>query len=104
MLGNVPPQRFNYQQRVGRAGRRGNALSIALTVAKGNSHDQTHYVQSHRMVSSIPPDPYLEVNRTEIFDRVLNKEILHQAFSGINLTDDEKTDNIHGEFGFAQNW
>jgi len=104
MLGNVPPQRFNYQQRVGRAGRRGNALSIALTIAKGNSHDQTHYVQSHRMVSSIPPDPYLEVNRTEIFDRVLNKEILHQAFSDINLTDDEKTDNIHGEFGFAQNW
>ena len=104
MMGNVPPQRFNYQQRVGRAGRRGNPLSIALTIAKGNSHDQTHYAQSHRMVSSVPSDPYLELNREEIFFRILNKEILNQAFLEINLPDDEKTDNVHGEFGKYYNW
>jgi len=104
MMGNVPPQRFNYQQRVGRAGRRGNPLSIALTIAKGNSHDQTHYAQSHRMVSSTPSDPYLELNREEIFFRILNKEILNKAFLNINLPDDEKTDNVHGEFGKYYNW
>lgn len=104
MMGNVPPQRFNYQQRVGRAGRRGNPLSIALTIAKGNSHDQVHYAQSHRMVSSIPSDPYLELNREEIFFRILYKEILNQAFLNINLPDEEKTDNVHGEFGKYYNW
>lgn len=104
MMGNVPPQRFNYQQRVGRAGRRGNPLSIALTIAKGNSHDQTHYAQSHRMVSSVPSDPYLELSREEILLRILNKEILNRVFSRITLQNEERTDNVHGEFGKCSNW
>ncbi|MDP4217938.1 MAG: DEAD/DEAH box helicase [Bacteroidota bacterium] len=104
MMGNVPPQRFNYQQRVGRAGRRGRPLSIALTIARGNSHDQTHYAQSHRMVSSIPPDPYLELTRDEIFYRILNKEVLRHCFAGIPFEFDERTDNVHGEFGKAHRW
>ena len=61
MMGNVPPQRFNYQQRVGRAVRRGNPLSLAITVARGNSHDLTHFFETERMVSDTPKDPYLEV-------------------------------------------
>jgi DEAD/DEAH box helicase domain-containing protein len=104
MLGNVPPQRFNYQQRVGRAGRRGKPLSVALTIAKGNSHDQTHYAQSHRMVSDIPTDPYLDLNREEIFYRVLNKEILRKAFSTIILVEKDRTHNVHGEFGKYYSW
>lgn len=104
MMGNVPPQRFNYQQRVGRAGRRGNPISIALTIARGNSHDQTHFSQSHRMVSSTPPDPYLELSRKEIFYRVLNKEILHRAFATIIINDEDITDNVHGEFGRYNTW
>ena len=103
MMGNVPPQRFNYQQRVGRAGRRGKPLSVALTIARGNSHDQTHYAQSSRMVSSIPPDPYLEMNRVEIFNRALYKELLHRAFRSI-LEDNETADNVHGDFGWVDSW
>jgi DEAD/DEAH box helicase domain-containing protein len=103
MMGNVPPQRFNYQQRVGRAGRRGKALSVALTIAKGNSHDQTHYAQSHRMVSDVPPDPYLELQREEIFYRILNKEVLHEAFKTVPKTQ-SGGDSVHGEFGKYYEW
>lgn len=101
MMGNVPPQRFNYQQRVGRAGRRGNPLSIALTMAKGNSHDQTHYAETERMVSSTPKAPYLEVRTKEIAERVIIKEVLYQALKPILST---TKDNIHGGFGKVEKW
>jgi len=104
MLGNVPPQRFNYQQRVGRAGRRGEGLSIALTVARGRSHDETHFVDPQRIVSSPPPTPYLDVRRKKILQRMLIKEVLREAFSGVELGDQGRTDNVHGEFGQARNW
>ena len=100
MMGNVPPQRFNYQQRVGRAGRRGSPVSIALTIAKGNSHDQTHYNESHRMVSSTPSDPYLEMNREQILLRFVNKEILNKAFSILDV----HSKSVHGNFGKDWDW
>ena len=100
MMGNVPPQRFNYQQRVGRAGRRGSPISIALTVAKGNSHDQTHYNESHRMVSATPSDPYLEMSREQILLRFINKEVLHRAFKQLDV----RSNNVHGNFGKDWDW
>lgn len=103
MMGNVPPQRFNYQQRVGRAGRRGNPLSIALTIAKGNSHDQTHYAETERMVSANPKAPYLEVRTKEIAERVIIKEVLYQALKSKSEFQPTK-DNIHGGFGSVEQW
>ncbi len=101
MMGNVPPQRFNYQQRVGRAGRRGNPLSVALTIAKGNSHDQTHYAETERMVSATPKAPYLEVRTEEIAQRVIIKEILYRA---LHFPTKKSQDSIHGGFGKSENW
>lgn len=39
-MNNVPPHPANYLQRAGRAGRRQESRSVALTVCKSNPHDQ----------------------------------------------------------------
>ena len=45
LMGNMPPMRFNYQQRVGRAGRRNDPLAAALTICRGRSHDDFYFLQ-----------------------------------------------------------
>ena len=100
MLGNMPPQRFNYQQRVGRAGRRGQAYSVILTFCRGRSHDEFYFSNPHKITGDSPPTPFLSMNQERIFKRLLAKEIFRKAYidEGIDITNDEKS-SVHGEFG-----
>lgn len=103
MMANMPPMRFNYQQRVGRAGRRGSGMSIALTLCRGRSHDDYYFQRPKRITSDPPPQPYVDTRRDTIIKRVLAKEVLRQAFTDLNLFSGG-SDSVHGEFGGATAW
>ena len=103
MMANMPPMRFNYQQRIGRAGRRGSGMSVALTLCRGRSHDDYYFQRPQRITSDPPPQPYVDMRREAIIKRVLAKEILRRAFASLNLFGGPG-DSVHGEFGTAANW
>jgi Lhr-like helicase len=106
MLGNMPPQRFNYQQRVGRAGRRGQAYSVILTFCRGRSHDEYYFSNPKKITGDAPPTPFLTMGQPRIFRRLLSKEILRKAFLTIetNVNNDEDKPSVHGDFGKTDNW
>ncbi|MFS2187244.1 DEAD/DEAH box helicase [Mucilaginibacter sp. Mucisp84] len=104
MLGNMPPQRFNYQQRVGRAGRRGQAFSTVLTFCRGRSHDEHYFNNPSEITGDPPPTPALSVGEERIFKRVLNKYLLSEAFRGKSLARFEESRSTHGELGEPGQW
>jgi DEAD/DEAH box helicase domain-containing protein len=104
MMPNMPPLRFNYQQRVGRAGRRGAALSVALTLCRGRSHDDYYFQRPDGITADPPPPPYVDMAALPILKRVLAKEILREAFGDIGPFGTATADSVHGEFGRFSAW
>jgi DEAD/DEAH box helicase domain-containing protein len=104
LLGNVPPRRANYQQRVGRAGRAAAPLALAITVARGRSHDEGYFLEPGPMTSGIAAAPYVDIS-PDVARRMLRKEVLGRAFEGI-FGDGEASlgDSVHGQFGTVQSW
>ena len=116
--GNMPPTRYNYQQRVGRGGRRGQAFCTAVTFSRGRSHDVYYYKKAtDEIVGGMPAAPELSLSpysetdeqgnithhmKLAIMKRVIVKELLNKAFANLPY-DYDLTDNC-GEFGRVGEW
>ena len=101
VMSNMPPQRFSYQQRVGRAGRRRDPFSFALTLCRDRTHDEYYFGNPDRITNEEPPQPYLDLRRYEIVARTASAEALRLTFRAAVESDPSIVlgTNTHGEFG-----
>jgi hypothetical protein len=104
VLANMPPRRFNYQQRVGRAGRRSGAVALSVTFCRGRSHDDFYFQRPESITGDPPPSPYVDMRSVPILERVAIKEVMRLAFSQLGLEPGTSGDSVHGEFGSASDW
>jgi len=70
-LRNMPPSRASYQQRAGRAGRRGNAVATVLAFGSADSHDENYFSKPDAMIRGHVDDPILTLDNPQIAQRHL---------------------------------
>ena len=105
---NMPPQRFNYQQRVGRAGRARQAYSMVLTICRSKSHDLHYFRNPQAITGDEPPPPFISKRHDAPVLRFVRKAWLASVFQerreaatarGIQFSGDRiSPPDIHGEF------
>lgn len=81
-LRNMPPNRANYQQRSGRAGRRGNTVATVIAFGSADSHDEHYFANPEEMICGNVVDPKLTLDNTEIVRRHIRAFLLqnyHQS-------------------------
>ncbi|WP_129125928.1 DEAD/DEAH box helicase [Geomonas oryzae] len=98
-MNNVPPHPANYLQRAGRAGRRREVHSVAMTLCKSNPHDQAVFGNSRWAFDTVLPVPRVSLDSAIIVQRHVNAFLLtHFLSQHLASSSQEKTKMTCGWF------
>lgn len=98
-LRNVPPEAFNYAQRVGRSGRRSGYPGFAITYCRRGPHDLYHFSEPERMLTGKVRPPVLSLRN----EKIITRHIAAVALSRFFRAHPERFKNVEALFKDLEN-